>query len=62
MAKRTITVIKGEGFTSINVTLRKKFNLFTNVRPVNSFIGTKARYDNIDIINVRGNTQAFIHG
>ncbi|PAJ76359.1 isocitrate dehydrogenase [Pseudoalteromonas sp. NBT06-2] len=60
--KGPLTTPVGEGFTSINVTLRKKFNLYANVRPVKSFIGTKARYDNIDIITVRENTQGMYSG
>jgi isocitrate dehydrogenase (NAD+) len=60
--KGPLTTPVGEGFTSINVTLRKKFNLFANVRPVKSFIGTKARYDNIDIITIRENTQGMYSG
>ncbi len=50
------------GFTSINVSLRKKFNLYANVRPVLSFKGTKSRYDNIDIITVRENTEGMYSG
>jgi len=60
--KGPLTTPVGEGFTSINVTLRKKFNLFANIRPVKSFIGTKARFDNIDIITVRENTQGMYAG
>ena len=60
--KGPLTTPVGEGFTSINVTLRKKFNLYANVRPVKSFEGTKARYDNIDIITVRENTQGMYSG
>lgn len=60
--KGPLTTPVGEGFTSINVTLRKKFNLFANIRPVKSFIGTKARFDNIDIITVRENTQGMYTG
>lgn len=52
----------GEGFTSINVELRQKFNLYANLRPVLSFSGTKARYENIDIITVRENTQGMYSG
>ena len=52
----------GKGFTSINVGLRKKFNLYANVRPVISFKGTQARYENIDIITVRENTQGMYSG
>ncbi len=60
--KGPLTTPVGEGFTSINVTLRKKFNLYSNVRPVVSFKGTKARYDNIDIITVRENTEGMYSG
>ncbi|WP_027330543.1 isocitrate dehydrogenase [Marinimicrobium agarilyticum] len=52
----------GEGFTSVNVELRQKFNLYANLRPVVSFPGTKARYENIDIITVRENTQGMYSG
>src|SRR6201996_6672920 len=47
----------GGGFPSINVTLRRHFDLYANVRPAISFPGTKARFDNIDIITVRENTE-----
>ncbi|MDP4534901.1 isocitrate dehydrogenase [Alkalimonas collagenimarina] len=60
--KGPLTTPVGEGFTSINVTLRKKFNLYSNVRPVISFKGTKARYENIDIITIRENTQGMYSG
>lgn len=60
--KGPLTTPVGEGFTSINVTLRKRFNLYSNVRPVISFKGTKARYENIDIITVRENTQGMYSG
>jgi isocitrate dehydrogenase (NAD+) len=60
--KGPLTTPVGEGFTSINVTLRKTFGLYANVRPVKSFAGTKARYDNIDIITVRENTQGMYSG
>jgi isocitrate dehydrogenase (NAD+) len=55
--KGPLTTPVGEGFTSINVELRKRFDLFANVRPAISFPGTKARYEKIDIITVRENTE-----
>ncbi|MCE2943823.1 MAG: isocitrate dehydrogenase, partial [Xanthomonadaceae bacterium] len=55
--KSPLTTPVGEGFTSINVALRKTFDLYANVRPAISFPGTKARYENIDIITVRENTE-----
>uniref|UniRef100_UPI003BA32B93 isocitrate dehydrogenase n=1 Tax=Aeromonas jandaei TaxID=650 RepID=UPI003BA32B93 len=60
--KGPLTTPVGGGFTSINVSLRKKFNLYANVRPVISFKGTKSRYENIDIITVRENTEGMYSG
>lgn len=60
--KGPLTTPVGEGFTSINVTLRKQFQLYSNVRPVISFKGTKARYENIDIITIRENTEGMYSG
>src|SRR5512144_224942 len=55
--KSPLTTPVGEGFTSLNVELRKRFDLYANVRPAISFPGTKSRYENIDIITVRENTE-----
>lgn len=52
----------GTGFTSVNVSLRQMFNLYANVRPAISFEGTAARYQNIDIVTVRENTQGMYSG
>ncbi|RTE86978.1 MULTISPECIES: isocitrate dehydrogenase [Gammaproteobacteria] len=60
--KGPLTTPVGGGFTSINVTLRKQFNLYANLRPVVSFKGTQARYDNIDIITIRENTEGMYSG
>ncbi len=60
--KGPLTTPVGGGFTSINVTLRKKFDLYANVRPVVSFKGTKARYEDIDIITIRENTEGMYSG
>ncbi|MEP4888669.1 MAG: isocitrate dehydrogenase [Aliiglaciecola sp.] len=60
--KGPLTTPVGEGFTSINVSLRKKFQMYANVRPVLSFKGTKARYEDIDIITVRENTEGMYSG
>lgn len=60
--KGPLTTPIGEGFTSINVSLRQIFALYANVRPVVSFVGTKARYENIDIITVRENTEGLYSG
>jgi isocitrate dehydrogenase (NAD+) len=55
--KGPLTTPIGEGFTSVNVALRRHFELYANVRPVVSFPGTKSRYEDIDIITVRENTE-----
>ncbi len=55
--KSPLTTPVGEGFSSINVELRKRFDLYANVRPAITFPGTKAHYDNIDLITVRENTE-----
>ncbi len=60
--KGPLTTPVGDGFTSINVTLRKHFKLYANLRPVISFKGTKARYENINILTVRENTQGMYSG
>ncbi|MBY5921931.1 isocitrate dehydrogenase [Ferrimonas balearica] len=60
--KGPLTTPIGEGFTSINVSLRKRFNLYANVRPVLSLKGTQARYDNVDIITIRENTEGMYSG
>ena len=57
LLKGPLTTPVGEGFTSLNVELRKRFDLYANVRPALTFPGTKARYENIDIITVRENTE-----
>lgn len=60
--KGPLTTPVGEGFTSINVTLRKQFSLYANLRPVTSFKGTQSRYEDIDIITIRENTQGMYSG
>ena len=47
----------GGGFSSINVELRKRFDLYANVRPAHSFPNTKSRFDAVDLITVRENTE-----
>lgn len=55
--KGPLTTPVGKGFRSVNVTLRKIFDLYANVRPVLSVPGTRARYEGVDIITVRENTE-----
>jgi isocitrate dehydrogenase (NAD+) len=55
--KGPLTTPVGGGFTSLNVELRKRFDLYANVRPARSFPNTRARYDDVDLITVRENTE-----
>ncbi len=52
----------GGGFSSINVALRKKLNLYGAVRPVRSMDGVPTRYDDVDLIVVRENTEGLYSG
>ncbi|PJK13772.1 isocitrate dehydrogenase [Lysobacteraceae bacterium NML120232] len=61
--KSPLTTPVGEGFTSINVTLRKKFDLYANVRPAKSFPNTKSRFaSGVDLITIRENTEGLYIG
>lgn len=55
--KGPLTTPVGQGFRSINVTLRKHFDLYANVRPALSYPGTRANYQDVDIITIRENTE-----
>lgn len=52
----------GKGFRSVNVTLRKKLDLFAAVRPVRTMPGVKTRYENVDIVIFRENTEGLYSG
>lgn len=52
----------GKGFRSLNLTLRKELNLFANVRPCFSLPGYKTRYDNVNLVTVRENTEGEYSG
>ncbi len=60
--KGPLTTPIGSGFRSINVALRKEFDLYSNLRPVRSFEGVPARYKDIDLVIVRENTEEFYAG
>jgi isocitrate dehydrogenase (NAD+) len=60
--KGPVTTPIGGGFSSINVTLRKKFELFANFRPVRSLPGVVSKYQDIDLIIVRENTEDLYMG
>ncbi|MBD3271349.1 MAG: isocitrate/isopropylmalate dehydrogenase family protein [Elusimicrobia bacterium] len=60
--KGPITTPIGTGFRSVNVALRKELNLFACLRPCKSYPGVASRYDNIDLIVVRENTEDLYAG
>ncbi len=55
--KGPLTTPIGKGFTSLNVMLRKEFDLYANVRPAITREGIQSKYENIDLITVRENTE-----
>jgi len=52
----------GGGYRSVNVALRQEFDLYANVRPARSFSGLVTRYDKVDLVVVRENTQGEYSG
>lgn len=52
----------GRGFSSVNVALRKKLNLYAAVRPVRSLPGVKTRFEDVDLIIIRENTEGLYSG
>ena len=60
--KGPITTPIGKGFKSVNVTLRQNLDLYVNLRPIKSFKGIKSRYENIDLVIVRENTEDLYTG
>ena len=55
--KGPVTTPVGGGFASINVTLRKKFELYANFRPIKNLPGLETRYPGVDLIIIRENTE-----
>lgn len=47
----------GKGFRSLNVTLRKKLQLYANVRPCKTIKGVENIYENVDVVTIRENTE-----
>jgi isocitrate dehydrogenase (NAD+) len=60
--KGPVTTPVGEGFPSVNVELRQTFDLYANLRPIRNLPGVKARYQNVDLIVVRENTEGLYSG
>lgn len=60
--KGPLTTFVGKGFSSANVTLRKELDLYANLRPVRNLAGIPSRYENVDIVIVRENTEDLYSG
>ncbi|KAL7072158.1 hypothetical protein ACQ4LE_008739 [Meloidogyne hapla] len=52
----------GKGHRSLNLAVRREFNLFANVRPCRSLQGHKTLYDNVDVVTIRENTEGEYSG
>jgi isocitrate dehydrogenase (NAD+) len=60
--KGPITTPVGEGFRSVNVTLRQALGLYANLRPARSMKGLETRYEDVDLVIVRENTEDLYAG
>ncbi len=60
--KGPCTTPVGEGFTSVNVQLRKRLMLYAAVRPVRNLAGVPTRFDGVDLIIIRENTEGLYSG
>jgi isocitrate dehydrogenase (NAD+) len=60
--KGPITTPVGSGFRSVNVGLRQALELYANVRPARTMQGVETRYDNVDLVIVRENTEDLYAG
>jgi isocitrate dehydrogenase (NAD+) len=60
--KGPITTPVGTGFRSVNVALRKELDLYGQVRPCKSYPGVRSRFDDVDLIIVRENTEDLYAG
>ncbi len=60
--KGPVTTPIGEGFTSVNVGLRKALDLYANLRPVANLPNVRSRFENVDLVIVRENTEDLYSG
>ncbi len=60
--KGPLTTLVGKGFRSANVTLRRKLDLYVNLRPVKTIGGVPSRFDKVDLVIVRENTEDLYSG
>jgi isocitrate dehydrogenase (NAD+) len=60
--KGPVTTQVGKGFRSINVALRQALDLYSNIRPVRNLPGVKSKYENVDLVIFRENTEDLYAG
>lgn len=60
--KAPVTTPIGKGFRSVNVELRKSLDLYANLRPCKNIEGIKTKFDNVDLVIVRENTEDLYAG
>lgn len=60
--KGPITTPIGEGFRSVNVSLRKKYDLYSNIRPIKTIPGINTKYENLNMVIFRENTEGLYIG
>lgn len=60
--KAPVTTPIGSGFRSVNVQLRRALDLYANVRPCKNIPGVKAKYENVDLVIIRENTEGLYSG
>jgi isocitrate dehydrogenase (NAD+) len=60
--KGPITTALGSGFRSVNVAIRQKLDLYANLRPARTIPGVRSRYEDVDLVVVRENTEGLYAG
>ncbi len=60
--KGPVTTPVGKGFKSVNVTLRQELNLYANISPIRTYEGVPSRFENVDLIIVRENSEDLYAG
>jgi isocitrate dehydrogenase (NAD+) len=57
-----VTTPVGKGFRSVNVTLRKRLNLYANIRPIKTYKGVESKYNDVNLVIFRENTEDLYAG
>lgn len=60
--KGPVTTPVGKGFKSVNVTLRQELNLYANIRPIKTYEGVPSKFEDVDLIIVRENSEDLYAG